>query len=120
MAAGYELTEPEPTAANIMDVMHCPQVNVRLELQYTSRWPIYIAHVYVPQVAELLGFIFRNPKKRIPTVEELLISDFFRNIDLREMRAISLPVIFSSLSHYSNDNSYFSHEYLLRFAGTPS
>lgn len=69
MAAGYELTESEPTAANILDIIH-----------------------YV-QVVEVLDFIFKNPKKRVPSVEELLISDFFRSIDLREMRATSLPVL---------------------------
>ncbi|XP_065207219.1 slowpoke-binding protein isoform X2 [Planococcus citri] len=69
MAAGYELTEPEPTPANMLDVAH------------------------YPHVVEILEFVFKNPKKRIPSVEELLISDFFRSIDLREMRAISLPVL---------------------------
>lgn len=46
------------------------------------------------QVVEVLEFIFQNPKCRYPSIEELLVCDFFRNIDLREMRATSLPVSF--------------------------
>ncbi|KAK7602041.1 hypothetical protein V9T40_009482 [Parthenolecanium corni] len=77
MAAGYELTEPEPSAASMVDIGH------------------------LKQVVDVLNFIFKNPKKRIPSVEELLINDFFRNIDLREMRAISLPVLQVKLKQQS-------------------
>ncbi|KAJ4436503.1 hypothetical protein ANN_16534 [Periplaneta americana] len=42
-------------------------------------------------VVEVLEFIFQNPERRFPSVEELLMCDFFRNIDLREMRATPLP-----------------------------
>jgi PX domain-containing protein kinase-like protein len=43
-------------------------------------------------VVEVLDFIFHHPKQRFPSIEELLLCDFFRNIDLREMRAAPLPV----------------------------
>ncbi|KAF6213105.1 hypothetical protein GE061_010820 [Apolygus lucorum] len=68
MCAGYELTVAVPTTANLLDIAS------------------------YPQVVEVLEFIFNNPKQRCPSIEELLLSDFFRNIDLREMRATSLPV----------------------------
>jgi len=44
-------------------------------------------------VVEILEFIFQHPEQRFPSVEELLLCDFFRNIDLRELRATPLPVI---------------------------
>lgn len=74
MTAGYELTEPEPTQANMLDVTH------------------------YPKVVEILDFIFKNPKHRVPSIEELLICNFFRSIDLREMRAVSLPVLQAKLT----------------------
>lgn len=62
MCAGYELDTPQPTPGNLLDL-----------------------HQY-PQVVEVLDFIFEHPEMRLPTVEELLLCDLFRNIDLREMR----------------------------------
>lgn len=62
MCAGYELDTPQPTPGNLLDL-----------------------HQY-PQVVEVLDFIFENPEMRLPTIEELLLCDLFRNIDLREMR----------------------------------
>lgn len=41
---------------------------------------------HYPQVVEVLDFIFENPEMRLPTIEELLLCDLFRNIDLREIR----------------------------------
>ncbi|XP_073991322.1 slowpoke binding protein isoform X3 [Rhodnius prolixus] len=70
MCAGYELTVAIPTAPNLLDISN------------------------YPQVIEVLEFIFNNPKQRYPSIEELLLCDFFRNIDLREMRATSLPQVY--------------------------
>lgn len=42
MAAGYELTESEPTAANILDIIHYVQVNktlINLPLSNFHHWP---------------------------------------------------------------------------------
>lgn len=39
-----------------------------------------------------MEFVFKNPIGRVPTIEQLVMTEFFRNIDLREMRAISWPV----------------------------
>lgn len=36
--------------------------------------------------------IFFSPDNRYPTVEELVMSDLFRNIDLRELRGPSVSV----------------------------
>ncbi|XP_067003847.2 slowpoke-binding protein [Anabrus simplex] len=70
MCAGYELCAPQPSAGHLMDIQD------------------------YPQVVEVLELIFHHPERRFPTVEELLLLDFFRNIDLREMRATPLPQVF--------------------------
>lgn len=70
MCSGYELTVAVPTPANLLDIVN------------------------YPQVVEVLEFIFSNPKQRVPSIEELLLCEFFRNIDLREMRATSLPQVY--------------------------
>lgn len=36
--------------------------------------------------------IFESPDNRYPSVEELVLCDLFRNIDLREMRGPSISV----------------------------
>jgi hypothetical protein len=49
------------------------------------------------QVIEVLDYIFNNPSEEYPTIASLAILEFFRNIDLREMRCST--VILSSLTH---------------------
>nr|CAD7429994.1 unnamed protein product [Timema monikensis] len=72
MCAGYELCAPEPSPSHLQDL-----------------------RAY-PQVVEVLDYIFQNPNHRCPSIEELLVCDFFRNIDLREMRAAPLPLAFQA------------------------
>ncbi|XP_021933496.1 slowpoke-binding protein isoform X2 [Zootermopsis nevadensis] len=72
MCAGYELCTPQPSQGHLLDLKN------------------------YPQVVEVLDFIFRHPERRFPSVEELLLCDFFRNIDLREMRAAPLPQAFQT------------------------
>ncbi|XP_069688426.1 slowpoke-binding protein isoform X3 [Periplaneta americana] len=72
MCAGYELCTPQPSQGHLLDLKN------------------------YPQVVEVLEFIFQNPERRFPSVEELLMCDFFRNIDLREMRATPLPQAFQA------------------------
>lgn len=68
MAAGYELNQPQPSPGHLqLDLNRCPQV------------------------VEVLELIFQYPDGRYPTVEELLMCDLFRNIDLREMRGTTGP-----------------------------
>ncbi|XP_037039855.1 uncharacterized protein LOC119076930 isoform X3 [Bradysia coprophila] len=62
MCAGYELNSPQPTPGHY-------------ELDLDK----------YPQVIEVLQMIFESPD-RYPTIEELVLCDLFRNIDLREMR----------------------------------
>lgn len=69
MCAGYELGVPQPSPAHL-----------ELEL---DRYP---------QVADILSFIFDSPDGKYPTIEDLVICDLFRNIDLREMRGTCIPV----------------------------
>lgn len=38
-----------------------------------------------------MDYVFKNTS-RVPTIEQLVMTEFFRNIDLREMRATSWPV----------------------------
>lgn len=69
MSAGYELNASEPSPGHLqLDLERCPQV------------------------AEVLELIFHDPEGRYPTIEELLMHDLFRNIDLREMRMIGAGV----------------------------
>ncbi|XP_044737833.1 slowpoke-binding protein isoform X2 [Chrysoperla carnea] len=75
MTAGYELTIPQPT-----------QGHLQLDLER------------YPQVVEVLELIFQHPDGRYPTIEELLLCDLFRNIDLREMRGSSVPVFHHRLA----------------------
>uniref|UniRef100_A0A1B6D651 Uncharacterized protein n=1 Tax=Clastoptera arizonana TaxID=38151 RepID=A0A1B6D651_9HEMI len=53
-----------------------------------------LLNIFLLQVVEVLDLIFHHPKHRYPSIEELLLCDFFRNIDLREMRATSLPQVY--------------------------
>ncbi|EEB11577.1 Slowpoke-binding protein, putative [Pediculus humanus corporis] len=62
MCAGYELDTSQPSAGNLLDI-----------------------HQY-PQVVEVLELIFEHPDMRLPVIEEILLCDLFRNIDLREIR----------------------------------
>lgn len=57
------------------------------------------------QVVEVLQMIFESADGRYPTVEELVVCDLFRNIDLREMRGPGISV--SSELNFKN-NKYFS------------
>ncbi|CAB3375900.1 Hypothetical predicted protein [Cloeon dipterum] len=70
MCAGYELCTPQPTPGHLLDI----QKN--------------------PQAINMLEYIFNNPSGKIPSIKEIAACDFFRNIDLREMRAMPLPQTF--------------------------
>ncbi|XP_050436572.1 slowpoke-binding protein-like isoform X2 [Adelges cooleyi] len=78
MAAGYELLTPEPNVINLRDIAH------------------------YPQVVEIMEFIFKNSSGRVPTIEQLVMSEFFRNIDLREMRATSWPLLQAKMTASSS------------------
>lgn len=60
----------------------------------------------LPQVVEVLKLIFEPPDNQFPTVEELVLCDLFRNIDLREMRgpSISVKKFIFELRSTSNQN----------------
>ncbi|CAL7948049.1 unnamed protein product [Xylocopa violacea] len=68
MCAGYELPTVKPNSVHLSD----------LEMY--------------PQVIELLKFIFGETSTRRKTIEELLVHDLFRNIDLREMRSAPVTI----------------------------
>lgn len=44
------------------------------------------------QVVEVLQLIFDTHDARLPTLEDLVLCDLFRNIDLRELRGPSVSV----------------------------
>ncbi|XP_053692329.1 uncharacterized protein LOC128740788 [Sabethes cyaneus] len=75
MCAGYELSSPQPTPGHY-----------QLDLER------------YPQVADVLQMIFESPDGRYPTVEELVLCDIFRNIDLRELRGTCVPSFKHGLS----------------------
>ncbi|XP_017789383.1 PREDICTED: LOW QUALITY PROTEIN: slowpoke-binding protein [Habropoda laboriosa] len=71
MCAGYELPSFKPNSVHLSD----------LEMY--------------PQVVELLKFIFTESSNRHKIIEELLVHDLFRNIDLREPHYVpAFPRIF--------------------------
>ncbi|XP_029049888.1 slowpoke-binding protein isoform X3 [Osmia bicornis bicornis] len=74
MCAGYELPSFKPNSVHLSD----------LEMY--------------PQVIELLKFIFSEPSNRHKTIEELLVHDLFRNIDLREMRSAPVTIFRPTLT----------------------
>ena len=43
-------------------------------------------YLCMQKVAQVLDFIFNNPCQTYPSIESLALTEFFRNIDLREMR----------------------------------
>lgn len=74
MCAGYELPSFRPNSVHLSD----------LEMY--------------PQVIELLKFTFSEPSNRHKTIEELLVHDLFRNIDLREMRSAPVTIFRPTLT----------------------
>ncbi|KAG7197781.1 hypothetical protein KM043_001597 [Ampulex compressa] len=68
MCVGYELCSFKPTAMHLSDL-----------------------ETY-PQVVELLDSIFVETCSHYPSVEDLLVHDLFRNIDLREMRSAPVTI----------------------------
>lgn len=66
-AGGYELTELHPTPGHL-----------QLDLER------------YPAVIEILNLIFDSPD--YPTVEELVLQELFRSIDLREMRGMVIAI----------------------------
>ncbi|XP_059617970.1 slowpoke-binding protein isoform X2 [Phlebotomus argentipes] len=75
MCCGYELAMPQPSPGHI-----------QLDLER------------YPQVADVLQMIFDSPDGRYPSVEDLVMHDLFRNIDLREMRGTCVPSFKHGLS----------------------
>lgn len=60
---------------------------------------------YNLQVADILQLIFYNSSEsKCPKLEDLVMCDIFRNIDLREMRGTNIPVrIIKHVDFYSNN-----------------
>lgn len=69
MASGYELTRSHPTGKHFSDIAH------------------------MPQIVKVLKFVFNQDNSRYPSIQEISCLEFFRHIDLRELRVhSSLPV----------------------------
>ncbi|XP_055684858.1 slowpoke-binding protein isoform X2 [Lutzomyia longipalpis] len=97
MCCGYELAMPQPSPGHI-----------QLDLER------------YPQVAEVLQMIFDSPDGRYPSVEDLVMHDLFRNIDLRELRGTCVPSFKHGLSSstmsilqavHRRQGSFFSGSY---------
>ncbi|XP_029175672.1 slowpoke-binding protein isoform X2 [Nylanderia fulva] len=74
MCAGYELSTFRPSAVQLSELeMH-------------------------PQVLRFLELIFTESEHRFTSIEELLMHDLFRNIDLREMRCSAVTVFRPTLT----------------------
>ncbi|XP_016963554.1 uncharacterized protein LOC108033640 isoform X4 [Drosophila biarmipes] len=78
MCTGQELTTPKPSIRVLeMELQHYPQIG---------------------QILEILGLIFEPPSGVCPSVEDLVLCDLFRSIDLRELRGPCFSTIKPSLS----------------------
>ncbi|XP_017858393.1 PREDICTED: slowpoke-binding protein isoform X6 [Drosophila arizonae] len=78
MCTGQEMTTPKPSMRVLeMELQHYPQIG---------------------QVLEILGLIFEPPSGVCPSVEDLVLCDLFRSIDLRELRGPCFSTIKPSLS----------------------
>ncbi|XP_060644950.1 slowpoke-binding protein isoform X7 [Drosophila nasuta] len=78
MCTGQELTTPKPSMRVLeMELQHYPQIG---------------------QVLDILGIIFEPPSGVCPSVEDLVLCDLFRSIDLRELRGPCFSTIKPSLS----------------------
>ncbi|KAH8249460.1 hypothetical protein KR032_009824, partial [Drosophila birchii] len=78
MCTGQELTTPKPSMRVLeMEMQHYPQIG---------------------QILEILGLIFEPPSGVCPSVEDLVLCDLFRSIDLRELRGPCFSTIKPSLS----------------------
>lgn len=100
MCAGYELRTVEPTAEQMTDLDRYPQVCLECaNSNRVSSWDMKInfGSIDCLQVAEFLQTIFDRTKPRRLSVHELLVHDFFRNIDLREMRSAPVTVSFDQI-----------------------
>ncbi|XP_054745028.1 uncharacterized protein LOC129249318 isoform X2 [Anastrepha obliqua] len=75
MCTGQEMTTPKPS----MRVLE-------MELEH------------FPQILDVLGLIFEPPSGVCPSVEDLVLCDLFRSIDLRELRGPCFSTIKPSLS----------------------
>lgn len=64
------------------------------------------------QVLEILGLIFEPPSGVCPSVEDLVLCDLFRSIDLRELRGPCFSVSKGNLISIL----HISYIYLLTFA----
>lgn len=74
MCAGYELDTIRPSDDQLSDIAK------------------------YPQVVRFLGLIFTESKNHFTSIEELLIHDLFRNIDLREMRCAAVTAFRPTLT----------------------
>uniref|UniRef100_T1IRE2 Protein kinase domain-containing protein n=1 Tax=Strigamia maritima TaxID=126957 RepID=T1IRE2_STRMM len=73
MCAGYELNCAHPSCRHLD------------ELQRTY-----------PEIVDILKFIFEQEDGIYPSVEDISLLDFFRNMDLREMRSMPVPSLFQA------------------------
>ncbi|XP_070853409.1 serine-rich adhesin for platelets isoform X4 [Drosophila suzukii] len=82
MCTGQELTTPKPSMRVLeMELQHYPQIGQIRK-----------------QILEILGLIFEPPSGVCPSVEDLVLCDLFRSIDLRELRGPCFSTIKPSLS----------------------
>lgn len=86
MSTGQELTTPKPSMRVLeMELQHYPQIGQVCKETHFD-YPLgYIIEISL-KVLEILGLIFEPPSGVCPSVEDLVLCDLFRSIDLRELR----------------------------------
>lgn len=107
MCAGYELSSPTPTKTHLqLDLERYPQVKICESNQIGLVLIFSVPRICIIefQVVEVLQMIFESPTG-YPSLEELVLSDLFRNIDLREMRGSCVPVRLIKLLSIKSNNT---------------
>lgn len=98
MCAGYELCTFRPSAVQLSDIQMYPQVCELITIIIRYNWFAKQAssstqfYIFQFQVLRFLELIFAESEHHFTSIEELLIHDLFRNIDLREMRCAAVTV----------------------------
>lgn len=97
MCAGYELCTFRPSAIQLSDIQMHPQVyeliTIIIDIIDSRNKHLRIFNcIFQFQVLRFLELIFTESEHHFTSIEELLIHDLFRNIDLREMRCAAVTV----------------------------
>ena len=113
MCMGQEMTTPKPSMRVLeMEMEQFPQVNTRVYSSSDQLFNSVHMHTYINvcvnfiflfvQILDVLNLIFEPSNGACPSVEELVLCDLFRSIDLRELRGPCFNVSTNIFQFYIN------------------